>query len=102
MVGSLSLVTETETLKTHDHCLVGNRFCSQEIKMQLAQARNEFYASNQDNEEQALSNLLGAWKNKKLNGKTIAKTSTSFSMPCVSKQRDESMIFGVKRFNWNE
>ena len=70
--------------------------------MQLAQARNEFYASNQDNEEQALSNLLGAWKNKKLNGKTIAKTSTSFSMPCVSKQRDESMIFGVKRFNWNE
>jgi hypothetical protein len=30
MVGSLSLVTETETLKTHDHCLVVNRFCSQE------------------------------------------------------------------------
>jgi len=34
--------------------------------MQLAQARNEFYASNQDNEAQALSNLIGAWRNKKL------------------------------------
>ena len=30
---SLRHVTETETLKTHDHCLVVNRFCSQEIKM---------------------------------------------------------------------
>jgi len=70
--------------------------------MQLAQARNDFYASNSDNEQQALSNLIGAWRNKKLNGKTITKTSTSFSMPCVDKPKDESMIFGVKRFNWNE
>jgi len=70
--------------------------------MQLAQARNEFYASNSDNEQQALSNLIGAWRNKKLSGKTIAKTSTSFKLPCVSKSRDESMIFGVKRLNWNE
>ena len=70
--------------------------------MQLAQARNEFYASNQDNEAQALSNLLNAWKAKKLNGKTIAKSMSSFAMPCQSKQRDESMVNGMKRFNWNE
>jgi hypothetical protein len=33
--------------------------------MQLAQARNEFYASSSDNEEEALSNLLGAYAAKK-------------------------------------
>jgi len=70
--------------------------------MQLAQARNEFYASNQDNEAQALSNLIGAWRNKKLNGKVFSRSSTGFAMPCQSKQRDESMVNGMKRFNWNE
>lgn len=69
--------------------------------MQLAQARNEFYASGQDKEAQALSNLLNAWKGKKLNGKTFFKTYTQFKA-CPSKPRDESMIFGMKRFNWNE
>ena len=70
--------------------------------MQLAQARNEFYASNQDNEAQALSNLLNAWKAKKLNGKVFCKSSTGFAMPCQSKVNDESMVNGMKRFNWNE
>lgn len=77
-------------------------FCSQEKKMQLAQARNEFYASNQDNEAQALSNLLNAWKAKKLNGKVFCKSSTGFAMPCQSKTNDESMVKGMKRFNWSE
>jgi hypothetical protein len=69
--------------------------------MQLVQARNDFYASNSDNEQQALSNLIGAWRNKKLNCKTFFKAYTQFKA-CQSKPRDESMIFGVKRFNWNE
>ena len=69
--------------------------------MQLAQARNEFYASNQDNEAQALSNLLNAWKAKKLNGKVFSRSSTGFAMPCQSKANDES-IKGMKRLNWNE
>lgn len=69
--------------------------------MQLAQARNDFYASNSDNEQQALSNLIGAWRNKKLNGKTFFKTYTQFKA-CLDKPRDESVIFGVKRLNWNE
>ena len=75
---------------------------SGEKKMQLAQARNEFYASNQDNEAQALSNLLNAWKAKKLNGKVFCKSSTGFAMPCQSKANDDSMVNGMKRFNWNE
>ena len=70
--------------------------------MQLAQARNEFYASGQDKEEQALSKLLNAWKGKKLNGKVFCKPLTGFAIPCQSKPNDESMVNGVKRFNWNE
>lgn len=70
--------------------------------MRLAKARNEFYASNQDNEAQALSNLLNAWKAKKLNGKVFCKSSTGFAIPCQSKPNDESMVNCVKHFNWNE
>jgi len=89
--------------KTYKHLRVFKSFCSPtEKKMQLAQARNEFYASNSDNEAQALSNLLNAWKAKKLNGKVFCKSSTGFAMPCQSKVNDESMVNGMKRFNWNE
>jgi hypothetical protein len=75
---------------------------SGEKKMQLAQARNEFYASNSDNEEEALSNLLGAYAAKKQRERQLNTRTDYNPWQGCGGRGDESMANGMKRFNWNE